>query len=52
MSPKTIDVDQLDFDLALDVDVDLDPVEYRRIMGRIMTTSLSDSPVSAFNSSI
>ena len=52
MSPKTVDVDQLDYDLALDVVVNIDPVEYRRIMGRIMTTSPSDSPVSAFNSSI
>jgi hypothetical protein len=51
MSPKTVD-DQCDFDLALDVDVMLDPVEYRRIMSRIMTTGPSDSTVSAFNSSI
>jgi hypothetical protein len=52
MSSIFTDADQYDFDRPVDVEVNFNADEYRRIMDRINRPDDDGSPVSAFNSSI
>jgi hypothetical protein len=52
MSSKLKDAGQSHTDLPLDAEVNVDDVEYRRIMDRIIEADEPGGTVSAFNSSI